>query len=79
MLSRVLRNGRVGCRNTSVVNPKDLRIPVWVSVGADLRGTEHNIAVSASVDCITIMPDVICGVVHHKSFDRINEIVDDSD
>ena len=61
-----------------MVNPKDLRIPVWVSVGADLRGTEHNIAVSASVDCIAITPDVVRGVVHHKSFDGINEIVEDS-
>lgn len=61
-----------------MVNPENLRIPVWVSTGTDLRRVEHNVGVSPSVDRIAIAADIVCCVVHGKFFGRKHGVVDET-
>ena len=51
-----------------MVDPENLRIPIWVGIVADLRRPEHNIWVSVSVDRIAIATDIVYRIVHRVSF-----------
>ena len=51
-----------------MVDPENLRVPIWVGVVADLGRPEHNIWVSVSVDRIAIATDIVCCIVHRESF-----------
>jgi len=61
-----------------MVDPEDLRVPVWVGVGTGLGRPKHDMATSAGVYCITIATDVVCGVVDRKLFCRKYGVVDNS-
>ena len=54
----------MGRRDIGVVDPKDLRIPVWVSVGSNFGGPKHNEGMGVRIDSIVIAPDVIGRIVH---------------
>ena len=53
-------------RNVSMVNSKNLGIPIWMSTSADFRGLEHNVGVSIGVDRVAIMANIICCIIYEK-------------
>ena len=68
----------MGRRDVGMVNPKDLGIPICVSIATDLRRPEHDVRVSVRVNDIVITADVICCIVYQKLPCRKDSIVDDS-
>ena len=60
-----------------MVNPENLRIPVWVGVSAGFRRPEHNVRMGGSIDRIAVAADIVCSVVDRKLFDRKYRIVDE--
>ena len=62
-----------------VINPKHLRIPVWMHVIAHFRCPNHDIGTAASFYCISVTANVVCCVVDRELLCRKNNIVDNSD
>ena len=60
-----------------MINPENLRIPVWVGVSTNFRRPEHNVGTGGGIDCIAIAADVVCCVVHRKCFGQKYGVVDE--
>jgi len=60
-----------------MVNPKDLRIPVQMSAGVDLRRPKHNVATTIGVYCVEMAADVIYSIVYRKLVRWVCGVVDD--
>ena len=68
----------MGRRDVGMIDPENLCVPEWVSIGTNFRGPKHNEGMGVHIDGITIAPDVVGCIVHGELLCQIYSIVDDS-